>query len=395
MSASDCSLRLRTFHGPEAEELTVLCHPGSGSSDPSKQAEAAYRALADELSAHAATFGDVTSETIFVRDVRRDLPAILAARARVVEEGGNARGSASQPAFIGQAPADGAALAVLAGVVVPRERGTWSVRDVRAATSCDCDGCARSGARVVHLGRQASLQTTNLYGAGDDAYEQTLAAFRAGARLLADCGLGFADVVRTWLQLRDIDRDYDALNAARRDFFAESAIELRPASTGVGGMPFPDRHLVSLTLHALRRERPLTVTRMSTPLLNEAWSYGADFSRGLRVGESNKVTLHVSGTASIDDAGCTVHVGDFAAQATRMIDNLESLLAGQGATRDDLASGVTYLKHARDAAALHEIHRRRGFDRFPCAVVQADLCRPELLCETEVVAVLPPAAAPA
>ena len=58
--------------------------------------------------------------------------------------------------------------------------------------------------------------------------------------------------------------------------------------------------------------------------------------------------------------------------------------------RADLMSGVTYLKHASDAAALHELYRRRGFDGFPCAIVRADLCRPELLCETEVVAVLPP-----
>ena len=35
----------------------------------------------------------------------------------------------------------------------------------------------------------------------------------------------------------------------------------------------------------------------------------------------------------------------------------------------------------------------RGFDNFPCAIVKAPLCRPELLCETEAVAVLPLATA--
>jgi enamine deaminase RidA (YjgF/YER057c/UK114 family) len=213
-------------------------------------------------------------------------------------------------------------------------------------------------------------------------------------RRLERCGLSFGDVVRAWIQLRAIDRDYDALNAARRDFFAERGIALRPASTGVGGTPFPDGHLVALSLHAVRRARPLDVGRMSTPLLNEAWSYGADFSRGLRVVEANRVTLHVSGTASIDEHGRTVHVGDFSAQAARMLDNIDSLLTGQGAARATLASAVTYLKHARDAEELRRICARRGFD-VPCAVVVADLCRPELLCETEVVAVLPPAAAQA
>lgn len=387
MPRQDCSTSLRPHDGPEADELTILCRPDRGGHDPAAQAEAAYRMLANTLSAHAANAAHVASESIFVRDVR-DLPAILDARARRLAEHFDV-GTAPLPFVIGQPPADGAALAVLASVVVPHDPAAWSVRDVRAATSCPCAGCASSGARLIRLGAQTTLQTSNLHGSGPDAYAQTLDAFRTGDRLLARCGLGFGDVVRAWLQLRDIDRDYDALNAARRDFFADNGIALRPASTGVGGVPFPGEHLVSLTLQAVRRERPLAVTRMSTPLLNEAWSYGADFSRGLRVEEANRTTLHVSGTASIDEAGRTVHVGDFAAQAERMLDNVDSLLTGHGAARTDLASGVTYLKRASDADVLHEIYRRRGFDHFPCAIVEADLCRPELLCETEAVAVLP------
>ena len=128
---------------------------------------------------------------------------------------------------------------------------------------------------------------------------------------------------------------------------------------------------------------------MSTPSLNEAWSYGADFSRGLRVVDANKVALHVSGTASVDEAGRTVHVGDFEAQADRMLHNIASLLDRQGATFEDLVSGVTYLKHPGDAPALRAMLRARGFDGFPCALVEAPLCRPELLCEAEVLAVLP------
>jgi len=213
--------------------------------------------------------------------------------------------------------------------------------------------------------------------------------FRAAERLLERCGMEFRDVVRTWIQLRDIDRDYDALNTARREFFQHGGIELRPASTGVQGIPFSDAHDCTLSLQAVQSPHHY-VTGMSTPSLNEAWSYGADFSRGLRVVEANKITLHVSGTASIDEAGRTVHVGGFAAQAERMLDNIESLLARQGASFANLVSGVTYLKRPGDAPVLHALYRRRGFAGFPCAIVEAGLCRPELLCETEAVAMLPP-----
>jgi enamine deaminase RidA (YjgF/YER057c/UK114 family) len=128
---------------------------------------------------------------------------------------------------------------------------------------------------------------------------------------------------------------------------------------------------------------------MSAPSLNEAWSYGADFSRGLRLTEVNKVMLHVSGTASIDEAGRTAHVGDFAAQAERMLHNVRLLLGKQGASFGDLVQGVSYLKHASDAPALRALYRQHGFDHFPCPTVEAGLCRPALLCEVEVAAVLP------
>src|SRR5690606_848513 len=183
--------------------------------------------------------------------------------------------------------------------VVPRDPDDWSTRDVELAPSCPCAGCARSAARVVSLGEQRALHATPVYGVGDDVYAQASTMFVAAERLLEACGMSFHDVVRTWIHLRDIDRDYDALNAARRDFFASRGIGLRPASTGVGGLPATAAHACGLSFHALRMPRSLPVTDMTTPLLNEAWSYGADFSRGLRVVDANKVALYVSGTASI------------------------------------------------------------------------------------------------
>ena len=384
---------LRRFAGPEADELAILCRPEGRSPDTAHQAEAAYRALAKLLAAHQASFRDFTSETLFLRDVRQDLPLVLDIRTRVLADLGQSA-CAPLPAFIQQAPIDqGASFELSAWAVVPRHRDAWSVRDVRAVTSCTCEGCARSGARLVRLGDQVSLHTTNVYGVGGDAFEQALDMFFAAERLLQQCGMGFRDVARAWIHLRDIDRDYDALNKARREFFRQRGIEQRPASTGVQGLPFTDVHDFSLSLQAVQSPRALDVTRMSTPTLNEAWDYGADFSRGLRLTEANKVMLYISGTASIDEAGRTVHVGDLKAQVDRMLENIESLLAQQGAGFENLVSGITYLKSPGDAPVLRAMCRERGFENFPCALVEAPLCRPELLCETEAVAMLPVATA--
>jgi hypothetical protein len=65
------------------------------------------------------------------------------------------------------------------------------------------------------------------------------------------------------------------------------------------------------------------------------------------------------------------------------------LLAQPGATFENLVSGVMYLRNQADAPALLSMCRQRGFEGFPCALVEASLCRPELLCEAEAVAMLP------
>ena len=378
---------VRRFSGPEADELAILCRPASGSRGVARQADAAYRELAARLAEQRATFGDLARETLFLRD-RRDLPALLDARTRVLAELGQ-RDTAPPPAFIEQAPVGGSpSFALSAWAVVPHRRDTASVHDVRAMPSCACDGCARSAARLVRLGHQTSLHTTNVYGSGEGAFEESLDMFRAAERLLERCGMDFRDVVRVWIHLRDIDRDYGALNEARSAFFRGCGIEQRPASTGVQGIPFPDAHAFSISVQAMRSARPLEIARMSTPLLNEAWSYGAEFSRGLRCVDANKVTLHVSGTASIDQAGRTVQAGDLEAQVDRMLDNVASLLDGQGAGFGDVVSAVTYLKRPSDAPIVRARCQQRGFDGFPWAIVEAPLCRPELLCETEAVALL-------
>lgn len=389
MALSGCASAVRRLIASEADELAILCRPEGRSDSVVHQTEVVYRELVALLTSNRASFQDLSAETLFLRDIDRDLPGVLAARSRILAEAGQGD-SAPAPAFIEQPPADGdAALVLSVSAVVPRRRDAWVVRDVAASPTCPCEGCARSGARIVRLGDQTSLQTANLYGAGEGTFEQALNAFHAAERLLEEHGLSFRDVVRTWIHLRDIERDYDALNQARREFFRARGIERMPASTGVQGGPFPDVHDVSLSLAALRSPRTLQATAMSSPTLNEAWSYGADFSRGLRVAEANKTTLYLSGTASIDEAGRTVHPGDFRAQAERMLHNLASLLAGQGASFGDVVSGVTYLKRPSDASLLRSIFRERGFEGFPCAVVEAPLCRPELLCETEAVAYLP------
>ena len=85
---------------------------------------------------------------------------------------------------------------------------------------------------------------------------------------------------------------------------------------------------------------------MHTPTLNEAADYGSAFSRGMRIDLPEKTVLHISGTASVDEFGATVHLDDARKQIERMLVNVRELLARQGASFEDITQIATFLKYA-------------------------------------------------
>ena len=126
--------------------------------------------------------------------------------------------------------------------------------------------------------------------------------------------------------------------------------------------------------------------------LNEAGDYGSSFSRGLRIDLNGLTILLISGTASIDEHGRSVHVGDFRAQLRRTYENITGLLEAEGATWHDIVRTTCYLRDIeRDYEAFNEerteFFRQQELDPLPASTgIQAILCRPELLIEIEAIA---------
>ena len=134
-------------------------------------------------------------------------------------------------------------------------------------------------------------------------------------------------------------------------------------------------------------------------VLNEAYDYPkpSSFSRGIRIDLGGVAILLISGTASIDENGKTVHVGDFPAQLRRTYHNITNLLAAEGATWKDIVRTTCYLRDIdRDYEAFNEgrteFFRQEGLDPLPASTgIQAILCRPDLLIEMEAIAIFVPA----
>ncbi len=152
-----------------------------------------------------------------------------------------------------------------------------------------------------------------------------------------------------------------------------------PPPAGTPGSPI-DKHAVS-----------------AGSVLNEAYDYRrpSSFARGLRFDIGDKTMLLISGTASIDDAGETVHQGDFRAQLWRTYRNLSSLLESEGATWHDIVRTTCYLRDIeRDYRDFNEVRTAffdwLGLDPLPASTgIQARLCREDLLVEIEAIAVMP------
>jgi 2-iminobutanoate/2-iminopropanoate deaminase len=129
-------------------------------------------------------------------------------------------------------------------------------------------------------------------------------------------------------------------------------------------------------------------------VLNEAFAYAkpSSFSRGMRIDLNGMTILLISGTASIDEDGKSVHIGDFRAQARRTFANITGLLASEGATWKDIVRTSCYLRDIdRDYEAFNEertaFYQTQGLNPLPASTgIQAKLCRPELLIEIEAIA---------
>ena len=128
-------------------------------------------------------------------------------------------------------------------------------------------------------------------------------------------------------------------------------------------------------------------------VLNEAPAYGSAFSRGLRLDIKGVTILLISGTASVDEQGRTVHPGDFGAQTWRTYRNITGLLEAEGASWKDIVRTTCYLRDIeRDYAEFNRIRteffRQQGLNPLPASTgIQAILCRPDLLIEIEAIAI--------
>ena len=222
------------------------------------------------------------------------------------------------------------------------------------------------------------------------------AMFQQANRLLQSAGATYRDVVRTWIYIADILDWYADFNSVRNRCYTQFGILgnsdsagqpekiYLPASTGIEGRN-PARLPATMDVFAVHRSpgsaikiRAVHGTKQRSP-----YRYGSAFSRAVVVEEPDNKLILVSGTASIDEQGKSVFIGDTAAQIRQTLNVVSALISTEDATLQDLCEATIFLKNYKDYPTYLKIAEEIGISNLPSVNVVADVCRDELLFELD------------
>lgn len=301
----------------------------------------------------------------FVSDAANQAPILKAAT----------EGEACGVSIVEQPPLDGTKVALWMWLQTDVETAVSSdlhvVRggeyDQYFLSSCkDCTGVTTSKAQMNHI-------------------------FSDYGRMLAQEGMSVKDnCMRTWIYVQNIDVNYNGVVRARNEYFDRNGLTADThfiSSTGIQGRGENYKDYVSMDAYALKGIPEDKVQFLyAKDYLNPTYEYGVSFERGTCVHLSDRRYVFISGTASIDNKGEVLYVGNIRKQVERACINVEALLAEAKCGFADVAQMIVYLRDPSDYEVVSAMYEEK-FPNIPKVMVLAPVCRPSWLIEMECIAV--------
>ena len=243
---------------------------------------------------------------------------------------------------------------------------------------------------VEHNGYR-HIWTMGLMDNQGDSFLQTHSLLTQYEQVLVSQQANIADnCIRTWFFVRDVDTQYHGLVVARKQYFDYIGLTTNThyiSSTGIGGNPSDPKALVQLGAYALTGFQPDQQRYLYAPThLNRTSDYGVTFERGTLMQYGDRNHAYISGTASIDNRGEVVHVGDIRKQTLRMWENVEKLLEEADMTMEHCAQIIVYLRDTADYNLVSQMFAER-YPEIPTVITLAPVCRPTWLIEMECIAI--------
>ena len=219
--------------------------------------------------------------------------------------------------------------------------------------------------------------------------EQAQAVFEKMESLLKQADMKFTDIARTWLYLNNLLEWYDEFNTVRTKFFEERGTfdKMVPASTGIGAGSAAGEEMVCALLAVKPKHDGVKVFAVPSPLQCPALDYKSSFARAVEIDQPGSRLLTISGTASIEPGGATVHLGDTKKQIELTMDVVHGILKSRDMDWGDTARAIAYFKDDSEAYMLEQYCIENKLPELPVAISHADVCRHDLLFEIELDAV--------
>jgi enamine deaminase RidA (YjgF/YER057c/UK114 family) len=201
--------------------------------------------------------------------------------------------------------------------------------------------------------------------------------------------MDFKNVARTWFYLDDLLGWYDDFNKVRNNYFTEQNIynHMIPSSTGIGASNINSSILLSAVYVVKPKNDNVKVFPVLSPLQCPPSNYKSLFSRAVEIEHPDYKHLIISGTASINSDGRTKHVGNIYKQIELTMNVVESILRSRKMSWEDVTKGIVYFKDINDVYIFNNYCKTKIIPQMPLAMIQADICRHELLFEIEMDAV--------
>jgi len=207
-------------------------------------------------------------------------------------------------------------------------------------------------------------------------------------------GFSYNQTVRTWIYMARILDWYGEFNKVRtevhvRQGMVRDGVNSRfPASTGIQGKHAPGEEcfmdLLAVDGRSAVGIEPILGSERQPP----AFTYGSGFSRGMTLTMEGRKIVLISGTASTNARGKTIHVDDPEAQCLETLLSIGAILKGQGGSLDNICTSTLFCKHPKILNAYRNVQRLLGLHEFPAIPMLADVCRPDWLVEIEAIALI-------
>lgn len=246
--------------------------------------------------------------------------------------------------------------------------------------------------RMLHLPAVRGTLADDSLPNGHEA--QARQVFENIGRGLTAHGFRYTEVVRTWIYSSRLLDWYGDLNRIRTAHFRRVGIDGSPgrpfpASTGIQGRADQEECVIDVLAVQNTSPRGIAVTPVcASPRQDQSFNYGSAFSRGMTLDIEGRRTIHISGTASINTAGESTHIDDPEYQSLETLLCIGSILEEQGGTLSNITSATLFCKTPEAWDAWKRVTQLLQVPDFPKIVVQADVCRHDLLVEMEAVAVI-------